>query len=359
MPLQIPPYLVGHPTTDGDFADQLDRTCTVAELRDAYLLGIDHTIPADAYGFYELDPISEVPTQCTALAPDSFLDQYEQYGRQDDPVLRSARDVAGPVDNTRAASEDEWRNSGAYEVLATAGYEYSLETPLLVGGAMVGTLNFARRADRTPFSQDELARVGWIGRKVSTALYRAARFQVTNERAALLARVLDEWETPLIVTDLDGEELFANHAAERRTRDGVTLGELARPGIARTLDQLRADRTLELASTAETQADRSDATARRLLVRSVRLDRPPEMVLSFLSTEEGSQLRRGPGYAKLSPRERDVADFVAKGLTTRQVARQLLISENTVKQHLKRMFHKLNVHSRAQLVEALWEPTGV
>src|SRR5690606_16741867 len=137
------------------------------------------------------------------------------------------------------------------------------------------------------------------------------------------------------------------------------VGELARPGIARTLDQLRVDRTLELASTTETQADRPDATARRLLVRSVRLDRPPEMVLSFLSTEEGGQLRRGSVYAKLSPRERDVADFVAKGLTTRQVARQLLISENTVKQHLKRMFHKLNVHSRAQLVEALWEPTRV
>ena len=41
---------------------------------------------------------------------------------------------------------------------------------------------------------------------------------------------------------------------------------------------------------------------------------------------------------------------MAKGLTNSNVAQELLISINTVKQALKRMFIKLEVHSRTQMV---------
>ncbi len=55
------------------------------------------------------------------------------------------------------------------------------------------------------------------------------------------------------------------------------------------------------------------------------------------------------GFDKLSARERAVAELVAQGLSNKEVARQLSITERTVKAHLSACFEKLNVRDRMQL----------
>ncbi|ETJ03968.1 MAG: LuxR family response regulator, partial [Actinomyces urogenitalis DORA_12] len=56
----------------------------------------------------------------------------------------------------------------------------------------------------------------------------------------------------------------------------------------------------------------------------------------------------------LSPREREVLAAVARGMSNAQIARELLISEATVKTHLLRVNNKLGVDSRTGAVmEAL------
>jgi DNA-binding NarL/FixJ family response regulator len=51
----------------------------------------------------------------------------------------------------------------------------------------------------------------------------------------------------------------------------------------------------------------------------------------------------------LSPRERDVLDLVAEGLTNRQIADQLVISESTVRSHLHNILDKLKLENRVQV----------
>lgn len=51
----------------------------------------------------------------------------------------------------------------------------------------------------------------------------------------------------------------------------------------------------------------------------------------------------------LSNRQREVADLVSKGLSNKEVASQLLITEKTVKFHLTNIFKLLNVKNRVQL----------
>lgn len=53
---------------------------------------------------------------------------------------------------------------------------------------------------------------------------------------------------------------------------------------------------------------------------------------------------------RLTPRETDVMQAVARGKTNREIAEELGMSEHTVKQHLKRVFGKLEVSSRVELV---------
>ena len=52
----------------------------------------------------------------------------------------------------------------------------------------------------------------------------------------------------------------------------------------------------------------------------------------------------------LTPRETQIANLVAQGMTNKEIGTELWITENSVKQALKRMFRKLNVSSRAEMV---------
>lgn len=52
----------------------------------------------------------------------------------------------------------------------------------------------------------------------------------------------------------------------------------------------------------------------------------------------------------LSPREKEVATLIARGLSNREVARSLSLSERTVKNHVSNIFSKLNIAARTQIV---------
>jgi len=54
----------------------------------------------------------------------------------------------------------------------------------------------------------------------------------------------------------------------------------------------------------------------------------------------------------LTAREREVAAFVAQGMTNKAMAEQLVISERTVEKHVENAMSKLAFTSRAQL--AVW-----
>jgi DNA-binding NarL/FixJ family response regulator len=76
---------------------------------------------------------------------------------------------------------------------------------------------------------------------------------------------------------------------------------------------------------------------------------------SKLLTEFASMVKRGdekealPG-PRLTNRELEVLKLVAKGLNNRDIAGQLYISENTVKNHVRYILEKLHLHSRMEAV---------
>jgi len=55
----------------------------------------------------------------------------------------------------------------------------------------------------------------------------------------------------------------------------------------------------------------------------------------------------------LSPKEKRIAALVAQGMTNKEIAALTFISVNTVKTHLRRMFSRLGVSSRRELIQRI------
>ena len=75
-----------------------------------------------------------------------------------------------------------------------------------------------------------------------------------------------------------------------------------------------------------------------------------ECLLEALDGALESHLLNAHGVELLSKRERDVTRCLAAGLTNREIAQELKISHNTVKNYLFRIFNKLGVSSRVEVV---------
>jgi len=140
--------------------------------------------------------------------------------------------------------------------------------------------------------------------------------------------------------------------------DGVTaIRELAARGIAARVLVLTTYDTdsdvlpaIEAGATGYLLKD----TTRDELFRAVEAAAAGTSTLSPAVTTLILDQLRQPDEDPLSQRETEVLDLIAKGSTNREAAKQLFVSEATVKTHLLHAYAKLGVNDRAAAIAAAY-----
>ncbi|MFD1040419.1 response regulator [Virgibacillus byunsanensis] len=76
----------------------------------------------------------------------------------------------------------------------------------------------------------------------------------------------------------------------------------------------------------------------------------PSLTKKLLSFHQQKNENESEQSSELSEREKDVLMCLLEGLSNKQIAEKLFISDKTVKVHVSKIFKKLNVKSRSQVI---------
>ena len=136
-----------------------------------------------------------------------------------------------------------------------------------------------------------------------------------------------------------GELALAEEEAER----AAALAGVA-AALRASLDRPSAE-TVRLRSAVDRRIGPSRAIEAWDAWRSLPLEQVRDRALAFPLPEKPTPDLRRP----LTPREREIAELAEQGLSNREIAEQLTISQATVARHIANIFRKLSISSREQL----------
>ena len=171
-----------------------------------------------------------------------------------------------------------------------------------------------------------------------------------------LERALENVGVPSYVLDTNGGVRWMNAAAERLVGDvrGRHFSSVVAPEDSRRARELFARKVLgTVASTDATGVLVSSAGARVAVeISAVPLMNGERVVGVFGLLEERRHDRTTVPHPHLTPRQVEVLRLLEQGRSTKQIAAELHLSTETVRNHIRRLFRALGVNSRLEAVAA-------
>lgn len=180
-------------------------------------------------------------------------------------------------------------------------------------------------------------------------------------RAGMHALLLDQ---PVVLVDaLSRVEQLSSSVSAKRAQVALIapVGGLTTAFRTLLIHQARSLRIVLLLAPAAVKihAERLKAAGN---IQCLTLQAPREAIVRALTNPVprpmggllSERVSRGPG-GRLTPRQQEVLDCLARGLSNFEIAAQLVIREDTVKAHLGAVYRKLGVRSRAEAITAYLE----
>ncbi|MFJ6671587.1 LuxR C-terminal-related transcriptional regulator [Actinosynnema sp. NPDC091369] len=315
----------------------------VAELHRAAIEVVERVVPTDLTCWASLDPDTAVISTMTSgrtLVPARYepvLAQCEYSGAEPHTFAELARRPEPVARLSDVPRRDVARSGRFNEVWRPLGLSHELRAVFRVDGTCWGAAGMVRRGE---FSAREAEFVASVTPALAAATRVAARCGTSRAGG----------DPALVVVGPDGVPRAATAAARtwREELDAIAPGRFA--------VMVRAVVTGARASASGAfRARVRDASGGWVLVRATRLVGEDDLdtAVTFERASGGELLGLLLAAYGLTAREREVCHEVIAGRSTSDIAARLAISANTVQDHLKSVFGKVDVRSRGELVAKL------
>jgi DNA-binding CsgD family transcriptional regulator len=293
-------------------------------------------------------------TESVALARDAALSIHSAYALAMLSVLEAARGEERARDHARAAIELGRRHAlRVVDECAT----FALAALELGQGRPADALEYLEplAADVARTGRGEPAVVLWPADLIEALIATERRKDAGDALAALDAqarRTGGAWAEGVVaryqgvLADDAGIDAPFEHGLARHARSGMPF-ELARTRLCYGERLRRAGRRIDARVQLREALERFDALGAAGWAERARR----ELAAS------GQRLRRGPqrDRDRLTHQELQIARCVADGATNKEAAADLFLSPKTIETHLTRVYRKLGIRSRSELVAAMHE----
>jgi non-specific serine/threonine protein kinase len=315
-----------------------------------------HALPmlanlARRHGEYEvaLDAFQEMLSVCQAAGDRQGIASTlghlanVHYMRADFPAawacLEASRTEAGELADPGFASH--WHFVGGQIALHEGRYDLA-RTLLSQELAAPGPPNRLLLSAYVMMNLGTVARAQGNYEEAESLAGRALEIAAQYGDKALLAHVLEAAACQSSAIEQHERALCLSGAA---TALREAMGAPLSPAWRHTLDQwLEVSRTALTAQTSTAAFNNGQAMSLQEAIEYARASSPRASGVA-----EGTQPIPAPAADPLTQREQEVAALVAQGLTNRQIASRLVITERTVAAHIEHILNKLRFASRTQI----------
>jgi DNA-binding CsgD family transcriptional regulator len=271
----------------------------------------------------------------------AFLARYERYGREVDSLREHMLATNRAAYNVGLMSMEAWLEHPLYrQVKRMYGIRHEIQAPVLARDKIVGTIYITTNDQERGFTPYEVRLAEAVGRAIGGVVERLHDVVRAEREGERMRAALALAGTAVVATDPASPEPLLNDAALQLLADIVDgdmqLQRLLAPGAA------AGDRPRHL------EVQLADGGTGVLRTRT-----SGAAAVVVLELQRDGRALDGRTLAALTPREREVALRVAEGASDREIAERLCLSPYTVRQHVKRIYRKVDVNSRVGLTRLL------
>jgi len=283
------------------------------------------------------------------------------------PAMLTRLPVEEPLRMLDYSTPDMWPGNPYYErFVKPQGLTDQIVLLLEVSPTVVGSLGLGSHVSMPPIHDTQIEMVRDLAPHLRRAVLISGLLETRSVVATAFEATLGAIGSAVLLVDGNGRIAYANPRAEAMLREGTTItqlnGRLLAPG---ELVKGQLESTIAAATQlGETVGPSTGIPVRRqdgagqivhVLPLERRAHRPNSRAVAAVFVAEPNAALNLPLEAiralyDLRPAEVRTLQLVASGLSARAVADALSVSESTAKTHTLRLFDKLGVHTRAELI---------
>lgn len=344
---------------------QMYQSLDLENFRSTVLEQLSLLVPNDSAGFFLVNPETHCFTEPYIVGLDSnSFKQYEEYYENKDVYKRTvfAGNKLPPVDRgSDYMNYTEWaRNEHRSDFLLPQGIYHIACLQVLNVGRLVGEISLHRNKGAPDFNDDEIIILKLLHDHINNAFINISLLY-HNPPLKLSVGENQDNEVWLCVLDSKYRIIDANRSTQAILQQRLSTGQNVYSYLKEVCYGLVKNRKARPLTGAYFKQGFLNVINGKFRFRTIVLEETEgKDDLTFLIIIE-TEHRRGKinhdlaERFELTRREIEITALVVQGKTNNKISRQLFLSENTVKTHVKRIFTKTGVNSRTELIYTLYD----